>query len=130
MMKKSVLRLPKLKTRDELLRTAPELGRFLAAGDGEAAAATAAAAGALGHSPSPLKARPRSPAGKRPGSPRRLARKFSEDDTTEEDRVVGASSRLWLCAWAAWLCTALRCPLWPAAITRLPQLLLPTLHPI
>lgn len=80
-MKKSALRLPKLKTRDELLRTAPELGRLLAA-DGEAAAPPPGTAGAA-----PLRAR--SPTGRRAGSPRRIVRKFSDDELTEEERVVG-----------------------------------------
>ena len=98
-MKKSVLKLPKLKTRDELLRTAPELGRLLVtAGDGEPGPTAAAAAGpaaSAGRAQSPLKSRPRSPAGKRPGSPRRLGRKFSDDETTEEDRVVGGGLGQW-----------------------------------
>ncbi|PRW33225.1 outer dynein arm-docking complex subunit 1 [Chlorella sorokiniana] len=78
-MKKSALRLPKLKTRDELLRTAPELGRLLAA-DGEAVAPPLP-----GRAASPLRAR--SPTGRRAGSPRRIVRKFSDDELTEEERV-------------------------------------------
>lgn len=82
-MKKSSLRLPKLKTRDELLRTAPELARFLAAGDEGGGGAPQP-----GRTTSPL-VKPRSPAGKgRVGSPQRQLRRFSDDETTEEDRVV------------------------------------------
>lgn len=84
-MKKSALRLPKLKTRDELLRTAPELGRFLAAGEGGDGAAPAVTSGSRARSPGP---------GKRAGSPRRLGRKFSVDEMTEEEHVVSG--------WAAW----------------------------
>ncbi|KAL4854466.1 hypothetical protein ACK3TF_004820 [Chlorella vulgaris] len=80
-MERTPLKLPKLKTRDELLRTAPELGRLLAAGDGEAGMA------ASGRLPSPLKSRPKSSSAKRPVSPGRLIRKFSEDELTEEERV-------------------------------------------
>ncbi|EFN52866.1 hypothetical protein CHLNCDRAFT_138354 [Chlorella variabilis] len=85
-MEKTPLRLPKLKTRDELLRTAPELGRLLATGEGEAGGAGAAAAPA-GRVPSPLKARPRSSPSRRAASPGRLVRKFTDDELTEEERV-------------------------------------------
>ncbi|KAL4440036.1 hypothetical protein ABPG75_003037 [Micractinium tetrahymenae] len=90
-MKKSALRLPKLKTRDELLRTAPELGRFLATGDepGGGAPSTAGPRRAA----SPL-TKPRSPGIKgRAGSPQRLGR-LSDDEITEEDRVRAELERV------------------------------------
>ncbi len=89
-MEKSALRLPRLKTRDELLRTAPELGRFLVPPDADGTLV------APSRAQSPLKAPPRSPGAKRPGSPRRL-RKFSDDETTEEDRVVCLHIAQWYC---------------------------------
>lgn len=93
-MKKSALRLPKLKTRNELLRTAPELGRFLAAGD-ETSGTVPALAGPK-RAASPL-IKPRSPGIKaRAGSPQRVGR-ISDEEITEEDRVVrgrGAGRRL------------------------------------
>lgn len=84
-MKKTALRLPKLKTRDELLRTAPELGRLLVA-DGEAPLPPP-------HSRTASPLRARSPTGHRAGSPHRIVRKFSDDELTEEERVVGAGVR-------------------------------------
>lgn len=82
-MKKSALRLPKLKTRDELLRTAPELGRLLvAAGDADAGGPLAAAP--RSRSPGPPKRG--SPAVRRPG----VGRRVSADEMTEEEHVVRA----------------------------------------
>jgi hypothetical protein len=83
MAEKSVLKLPKLKTRDELLRTAPELARLLAASDGDSGGMAAAPT----RQSSPVKPRPRSPS-RRTASPGRLSLKFTEDELTEEERVV------------------------------------------
>jgi hypothetical protein len=86
-MERTPLRLPKLKIKNELLRTAPELGRLLAAaGEGDAGTAAAPASRA----PSPLKPRPRSSPSKRAISPGRLVRRFTDDEMTEEEQVVGA----------------------------------------
>lgn len=89
-MKRAALRLPKLKTRDELLRTAPELGRFLAAGDEPVGTVSSLASGK--RAASRLR-KPRSPGIKgRAGSPQHLGR-ISDDEITEEDRVVRKAVR-------------------------------------
>lgn len=86
MAEKSVLKLPKLKTRDELLRTAPELARLFTPSDGDSGGATAPPP----RQAAPAKPRPRSPA-RRAGMPGRLSLKFADEEQTEEERVVRCS---------------------------------------